>query len=160
MDESEKMYQTMPVGLHSVSSPEPLESSSSSTPQAPLSTQSSMESADVPQDSEETLAKSPSPILPPKAEENPVQSLNNYDDDTDTDSYSKSFEESVESDKRMARSQSMPPDGYIDGDIWGDEDADDDDSEINDSTSTFDRSNSVPESTSNSSGLGDSCKFL
>lgn len=163
VDEGEKLYQTMPVGLHSVSSPEPYESCSSSTPRAPLTAQSSTESPDLPQD--ETGCKTePSLVIEnlPQDEESEankeasssIQSPSQFDDD-DTDSYSKCFEENLESEKRMSRSQSMPPDCYADSDIWGEDDADDDESDLTDHP--LDRSVSVPEAAnSSSSGLGES----
>lgn len=154
----------MPVGLHPVSSPEPFDSSSLSTPRAPLTAQSSMESPELPHDN----AKPESPqnnttdtqIEDVEVKEILVQKdqpLNNFDDE-DTDSYSKCFEENLEAEKRMSRSQSMPPDYCGDGDLWGD-DADDDESDLNDHG--LDRSISVPESaSSSSSGLGDSCELF
>ena len=151
----------MPVGLHSVSSPEPLDSSSSSTPRAPLTAQSSMESPDLPHDN--TKLESPlSTTNDHKKDEFDVKEMdptsNNFDDE-DTDSYSKCFEENLEAEKRMSRSQSMPPEYCGDGDLWGDDDADDDESDLTDHA--LDRSISVPESaSSSSSGLGDSCEFF
>ncbi|KAK3914910.1 Ras association domain-containing protein 2 [Frankliniella fusca] len=162
IEDGDKLYQTMPVGLHSVSSPEPFESSSSSTPRAPLTAQSSTESAELPFDNVDyntayfpegsnSTSKATEKIDSPKNEN---KAVNQSDDDTD--SYSKCFEDNVESDKRMSRSQSMPPDYNGDGDIWGDDDADDDESDMNDHP--LDRSTSVPESnlSSSSSGLGGS----
>lgn len=170
IEEGDKRYQTMPVGLHTVSSPESYESSTSSTPRAPLTAQSSTESTELPLDnanckSESQNGTASSQGVPEdesdktKVEElsASTKSVNSFVDDDDTDSYSKCFEENLEADKRMSRSQSMPPDYYADGDVWADEDADDDDSDLTDQT--LDRSVSVPESaSSSSSGLGDSCK--
>ncbi|XP_026272616.1 uncharacterized protein LOC113202553 isoform X2 [Frankliniella occidentalis] len=174
VEDGEKLYQTMPVGLHSVSSPEPFESSSSSTPRAPLTAQSSTESSELPLDIVDSHDESPgsSNSIPKgvnneenieKADSSKVEnhlnpSANKFDDDDDnTDSYSKCFEENLESEKRMSRSQSMPPDYNGDGDVWADDDADDDESDMNDHP--LDRSISVPETarSSSSSGLGDSC---
>lgn len=173
MEEGDKRYQTMPVGLHTVSSPESYESSTSSTPRAPLTAQSSSDSTELPLDNSNCKPESqdnPAPVQESfsndesnrtKVEDlsTSTQSVNSFVDDDDTDSYSKCFEENLEGDKRMLRSQSMPPDCYADGDVWADDDADDDESDLTDHT--LDRSVSVPESaSSNSSGLGDSCKLI
>ncbi|XP_034231105.1 uncharacterized protein LOC117639389 isoform X2 [Thrips palmi] len=170
VEEGDKRYQTMPVGLHTVSSPESYESSTSSTPRAPLTAQSSTESTELPLDnanckseSQDSPAAAQKEFSEDESDKTKVEelststkSLNCYVDDDDTDSYSKCFEDNLEADKRMSRSQSMPPDYYADGDVWADDDADDDESDLTDQA--LDRSLSVPESpSSSSSGLGDSC---
>jgi len=148
------MYQTMPSALPSNS-----EASSSLTLEASKSSDnlgnSSNEQGTIMNGGASTprsRSADHSPVL--------TANRNSPDDSPDLsvsseDSYSKNFEENVESEKRMMRSQSMPPDCSGD-DFWADESLGDDDDDQ--SVRQLDRSVSVPESvnSSASSGIGDS----